>query len=284
MTSRGVYPPSVIYFEIDRRQGMLNSEMVARALDIPFIPPNPAEFQPITRIEAAEMYSFPTEPDKEKKHHCREVYTVSRWQDTPPRPPAATTPGATSILPNPDTAAHILASLSSTPNIGPSASDGYVHISAEAFNQLLARLDMIQENQANIQLTQWQLVQRVDELTMAVQQWNSSSEKPTSVHDTHPLSIPPTQETNSTTRESTVPTTILTPSEITQSHPSHGLRIGIIKAGKQCFAEIVNELEILMTPMDGEHGVTNGKWNGGGVHNVDEEEEEMQLDQALELN
>ncbi|KAJ9672772.1 hypothetical protein PVL29_002630 [Vitis rotundifolia] len=362
MTSRGVYPPSVIYFEIDGRQGMLNSEMVARALDIPFTPPNPTEFQPITRSEAAEMvrivsqnqsinthavlrreidskfwfldhvlrsnvypcqhamqrreqilealfriisgqwwtpadlfmaalfyfedkvhlkqlqrakkyplffprmlgtileyYGFPTESDKEKKHHCREVYTVSRWQgsvtktestltsaslttanehhyvpppnliledfgdgeDTPPRPPAATTPGATSTPQNPDSAAHILASLSSTPNIGPSASDGYVHISAEAFNQLLARLDMIQENQANIQLTQRQLVQRVDELTMAVQQWNSSSEKPASVHDAPPLSVPPTQETNSTTKESTVPPTILTPSEITPSHPSH---------------------------------------------------------------
>ena len=49
MTSRGVYPPSVIYFEIDGKQGMLNSEMVARALDIPFTPPNPAEFQLITR-------------------------------------------------------------------------------------------------------------------------------------------------------------------------------------------------------------------------------------------
>ena len=55
MTSRGVYPPSVIYFEIDGKQGMLNSEMVARALDIPFTPPNPAEFQPITQIEVAEM-------------------------------------------------------------------------------------------------------------------------------------------------------------------------------------------------------------------------------------
>ena len=77
---------------------------------------------------------------------------------------------------------------------------------------------MIQENQANIQLTQRQFVQRVDELTMAVQQWTSSSEKPASVHDAHPLSIPPTQETNSTTRESTVPTT---PSEIITSHPSH---------------------------------------------------------------
>ncbi|RVW84076.1 hypothetical protein CK203_040542 [Vitis vinifera] len=110
-----------------------------------------------------EYYGFPTEPDKEKKHHCREVYTVSRWQDfgdgedTPQDHQLPHTPG----------------------------------------------------------LTQRQLVQRVDELTMAVQQWNSSSEKPASVHDAHPLSIPPTQETNSTTRESTVPTTILTPSEIT---------------------------------------------------------------------
>ena len=55
MTSRGVYPHSVIYFEIDGRQGMLNSEMVARALDIPLTPPNPIQFQPITQIEAVEM-------------------------------------------------------------------------------------------------------------------------------------------------------------------------------------------------------------------------------------
>ena len=55
MTSRGVYPSSVIYFKIDGRQSMLNSEMVARALDIPFTPPNSAEFQPITQIEAVEM-------------------------------------------------------------------------------------------------------------------------------------------------------------------------------------------------------------------------------------
>ena len=27
-----------------------------------------------------EYYDFPTEPGKEKKHHCREVYTVSIWQ------------------------------------------------------------------------------------------------------------------------------------------------------------------------------------------------------------
>ena len=27
-----------------------------------------------------EYYGFPTELGKEKKHHCREVYTVSRWQ------------------------------------------------------------------------------------------------------------------------------------------------------------------------------------------------------------
>ncbi|RVW53752.1 hypothetical protein CK203_068970 [Vitis vinifera] len=294
MTNRGVYPPSVIYFEIDGRQSMLNSEMVARALDIPFTPPNLAEFQPITRIESAEMVQivsqnqsinthavlrreidlkfwfldhvlrsnvYPCQHAMQKREQILEALFriisgqwwtpadlfmaalfyfedkgslyCSRWQgsvtktestltsasltidnehhyvppsnliledfgdgeDTPPRPPAATTPGVTSTPQNPDTAAHILASLSSTPNIGPSTSDGYVHISAETFNQLLARLDMIQENQANIQLTQRQLVQRVDELTMVVQQWNSSSEKPASVHDAYPLSIPPTQET-----------------------------------------------------------------------------------------
>ena len=55
MTSRGVYPPSVIYFEIDEGQGMLNSEMVLGALDIPLTPPNPTEFQPITQTEDAEM-------------------------------------------------------------------------------------------------------------------------------------------------------------------------------------------------------------------------------------
>ena len=144
-----------------------------------------------------EYYGFPTEPGKEKKHRCREVYTVSRWQgsvtktkstltsaslttdnkhhyvpppnlilqdfgdgeDTPSRPPVAPTPEVASTLPNPDTTAHILASLSFTLNIGPSSSDGYVHISAEAFNQLLTRLEIIQENQATIQLTQQQLVQ-----------------------------------------------------------------------------------------------------------------------------
>ena len=25
-------------------------------------------------------YGFPTKPEKEKKHNCREVYIVSRWQ------------------------------------------------------------------------------------------------------------------------------------------------------------------------------------------------------------
>ena len=34
---------------------MLNTEMVARALDIPLTPPNPAEFQPITQTEATKM-------------------------------------------------------------------------------------------------------------------------------------------------------------------------------------------------------------------------------------
>ena len=55
MTNREVYPPSMIYFEIDGRQSMLNSKMVARALDILLTPPNPAEFQPITQTETAEM-------------------------------------------------------------------------------------------------------------------------------------------------------------------------------------------------------------------------------------
>ncbi|KAL6315836.1 hypothetical protein AAG906_008223 [Vitis piasezkii] len=50
MTSKGVYPPSSDLFQIDGKQGMLNSKMVAKALNIPFTPPNP-EFQPITRIE-----------------------------------------------------------------------------------------------------------------------------------------------------------------------------------------------------------------------------------------
>ena len=142
-------------------------------------------------------------------------------ENTPLRPLVAPTPEVASTLPNLDTATHILASLSSTPNIGPSSSNGYVHISAEAFNQLLACLDMIQENQATIQLTQQHLVQRVDELTMAVQQWKSSSEKPAIVDDVTPLSIPTTQETNSSERESTVPTTIVTSSKIIPSPPSH---------------------------------------------------------------
>ena len=48
MTSREVYSSSVIYFKIDGRQGMLNIEMVVRALNIPITPPNPVELQPIT--------------------------------------------------------------------------------------------------------------------------------------------------------------------------------------------------------------------------------------------
>ena len=56
---------------------------------------------------------------------------------------------------------------------------------------------------------------------MVVQQWKSSSEKPASVHDATPLSIPATQETNSLESESTVPTIILTPSDIIPSPPSH---------------------------------------------------------------
>ena len=55
MSSREVYSTSVIYFEIDGRQGMLNVEMAAKALDIPLTPPNPVEFQPITQAEVVEM-------------------------------------------------------------------------------------------------------------------------------------------------------------------------------------------------------------------------------------
>ena len=104
-----------------------------------------------------EYYGLPTKPGKEKKHHCKEVYTVSRWQgsvtktestltsaslttnnehhyvpppnlilqdfgdgeDTPPRPLVSLIPEVASTVPNPDTIAHILANLSSTPDIGP---------------------------------------------------------------------------------------------------------------------------------------------------------------------
>ena len=55
MTSREVYSPLVIYFAIDGRQGMLNVEMVAKALDIPLTPPNLVKFQPITQAKVAEM-------------------------------------------------------------------------------------------------------------------------------------------------------------------------------------------------------------------------------------
>ena len=48
MTSKEVYSSSMIYFKIDGRQGMLNIEMVVRALNIPITPPNPVELQPIT--------------------------------------------------------------------------------------------------------------------------------------------------------------------------------------------------------------------------------------------
>ena len=58
MTSKEVYPPSMIYFEIDGRQGMLNTKMVARSLDIPLTPPNPIEFQPITQTEATEWFEL----------------------------------------------------------------------------------------------------------------------------------------------------------------------------------------------------------------------------------
>ena len=155
-----------------------------------------------------EYYGFPFEPRKEKKCHCREVYTISRWQgsvtktestftsaslttanehhyvpppnlilkdfgdreDTPSRPLIVSTLEVVFTSPNLYAALHILVGLSSILDIGLSSSNGYIHILAEAFKQLLARLDVIQETQANIQLTPQQLIQRVDDdLTMVVQ-------------------------------------------------------------------------------------------------------------------
>ena len=52
-------------------------------------------------------------------------------------------------------------------------------------------------------------------------QRKSFSEKPTSVHDATHLSILTIQETNSSEKESTVPTTIVTHLEIISSLPSH---------------------------------------------------------------
>ena len=68
MTTREVYHPLVIYFEIDGRQGMLNTEMVARALDIPLKPPSPVEFQPITQTEAAEMVRIVSQNQSTNTH------------------------------------------------------------------------------------------------------------------------------------------------------------------------------------------------------------------------
>lgn len=44
MTSRKVYFPLVIYFEINGKQGMIIAKMVGRPLDIPPTPPNAVEF------------------------------------------------------------------------------------------------------------------------------------------------------------------------------------------------------------------------------------------------
>ena len=68
MTSKEVYPPSMIYFEIDGRQGMLNIEMVVRALDIPLTPPNSTEFQPITQTEAVEMVQIISQNQSTNTH------------------------------------------------------------------------------------------------------------------------------------------------------------------------------------------------------------------------
>ena len=138
-------------------------------------------------------YSFPIELGQEKKkHHCREVYIVSRWQgsgtktkstftnallstsnehhyvlspnlfiedfsdikDTSSRPPIVFAPEVAFSSQNPVASFHFSTSFFSTPNIGPLSFASYIHISTKAFKQLLGRLDMIQENQANIKQTQ----------------------------------------------------------------------------------------------------------------------------------
>ena len=66
-------------------------------------------------------------------------------ENTPPRPPTVSTLEVAFTSPNPDAALHILVNLSSTLDIGPSSSDGYIHISAKAFKKLLACLDIIQD-------------------------------------------------------------------------------------------------------------------------------------------
>ena len=68
MTNREVYSNSLIYFEIDGMQGMMNVEMVARTLDIPLTLPNPVEFQPITQVEVAEMVRVVTQNQLTNTH------------------------------------------------------------------------------------------------------------------------------------------------------------------------------------------------------------------------
>lgn len=160
-------------------------------------------------------YDFPIELRQENKHHYREVYTVSRYQgsvtktestfmgvsltianehhyvpppnlilkdfadreDTPPRPLVVSTLKVVFSSPKPTTTLHVSVGFLSTSDIDSSSSDGYVRILVEAFKQLLARLEMIQETQENVQHTQQQLFQRVDDLIMAFQQWKFSSKK-----------------------------------------------------------------------------------------------------------
>ena len=77
MTSREVYSPLVIYFAIDERQGMLNVEMVAKALDIPLTPPNLVKFQPITQAKVAEMVWVVSQNQSSNTHAVlrREIYS-----------------------------------------------------------------------------------------------------------------------------------------------------------------------------------------------------------------
>lgn len=66
-------------------------------------------------------------------------------EDARLRPLVVSTPEVTFSSQNLDATFHVLASLSSTPDIDSSSSTTYIHISIEAFKKLVHWLEMIQE-------------------------------------------------------------------------------------------------------------------------------------------
>ncbi|RVW74877.1 hypothetical protein CK203_054629 [Vitis vinifera] len=123
-----------------------------------------------------EYYGFPTKPEKEKKHHCRKVYTISRWQGS-------------------------VTKIESTFTSVSLTTDNEHHYEPPS--------NLILEDFSD------------EEDTPLRPPVAPTPEKPTSVHDATPLSIPTTQETNSSERESTLPTTIVTSTKNIPSPPSY---------------------------------------------------------------